>query len=94
MHPAHLVSILQSLGQLLAVLQDRLPRQAIAASEDAHRCFAKRWVEFEHGRALVDEDEGLIDHITNVSMDGANVRTIVREVLTSKAFLSKKAVDQ
>ncbi len=68
--------------------------EAIAASEEAHKCFAKHWIEFEFGRELVDEDEGLIDQIASLSRGGASVRGIVRELLTSKAFLMKKAVTQ
>lgn len=68
--------------------------EAIAASDEAHQCFAKHWIEFEFGRELVDEDEGLIDHVATLSREGASVRGIVRELLTSKAFLKKKAVTQ
>ena len=68
--------------------------EAIAASDEAHQCFAKHWIEFEFGRQIVDDDQGLIDHVATLSREGASVRGIVRELLTSKAFLKKNAVTQ
>jgi len=67
--------------------------EAIAASTEAHACFAKHWIEFAYGREIVEDDEGLIEHIASLSLDGSSVRAVVRELLTSKPFLMKKAVN-
>ncbi len=67
--------------------------ELVAQSAEAHRCWSQHWVEFTFGRRVADEDDGLIEHLANRSQDGASARTMVREVLTSSAFLTRKPVE-
>lgn len=67
--------------------------ELVAQSPEAHRCWSQHWVEFTMGRRIADEDEGLVEHLATRSMDGASTRAVVREILTSRAFLTRKPAE-
>lgn len=63
--------------------------QVIAESTEAHRCYAKRWLEFAYGRSAAAGDDALIDKIGGASRGGASVRDIILDLVESDAFLTR-----
>lgn len=58
----------------------------LSTSPQAHRCFAKHWIEFTLARDLVDADDALIDFVRDDSVAGASVQEMLASLLTSDAF--------
>lgn len=65
----------------------------MADSEEAHACWSQHWIEFTFGRRIADEDDGLVQQLTARSREGASARAMVREVMTSPAFLTRKPAE-
>ncbi len=78
------------------VLDDRWARfsgagelvELLARSEEAHRCYASRWIEFTFGRPLSLEDVPTWDAMASESLPVAD---IVEALVTSPQFLSLSA---
>lgn len=68
--------------------------EAMAATEQAHSCYARQWFRYGLGRAETPEDECTLDAITEafVAADG-DVRELLVQIATSDAFLFRKMGD-
>jgi len=63
--------------------------EALATSRQAHECFTSHLVEYAFGRPRGPLDQGLIDYLTNASLDGAPIRELLIRVTDSPAFLTR-----
>ncbi len=63
--------------------------EALAASRQAHECFASHLVEYAFGRPRAPLDKGLIDNLTNASLDGAPIVQLLIDITSSPAFMSR-----
>ena len=63
----------------------------IAASSQAHSCYASYWLQFLHGRDLQPADQPEVDQIATLSRGGGSARDIVRQVVTSDSFRMRPA---
>lgn len=59
---------------------------AMAASRAVHECYARHWLERTLGRNYRSEDIGLIQRLGARSRDGASIRELLVELVTSPAF--------
>ncbi len=60
--------------------------RALADSEEAQRCYARKWVQFARGRALTKDESSVIDELDGT----ASVRQLVIDVATAGAFLERR----
>lgn len=63
--------------------------QTIAESNEAHRCYAKRWLEMAYGRASVPADDKLLDGLRDASKGGASIKDIILALIENDAFLTR-----
>lgn len=63
----------------------------LAQNETVHTCYAKHWVEFAFGRRSTGEDAGLLARLARSSLEGASIRTLLAELSSSPAFLTRSA---
>lgn len=62
--------------------------EALADSQEAQSCYARRWLEFAYGRELTDADAVLEQQLSGTPR---SVRDIIEELATSPEFLSREA---
>ncbi|WP_234023966.1 DUF1592 domain-containing protein [Sorangium cellulosum] len=63
--------------------------QVLAESSEAHACYAKRWIEFAHGRAASDEDRALVGELGEASRGGASTKELILQIVSSTPFLAR-----
>lgn len=63
--------------------------QVIAESKDAHRCYAKHWLEFAYGRASVKADGPTLTKLGEESLAGGSTKDILLKLIESDAFLTR-----
>lgn len=62
----------------------------MAEESMAHRCYARHWVEFLHGRALGEADEAMINRVGLASQkDQLPVTTLLRLLVESESFKTR-----
>lgn len=66
----------------------------IAEQRMTHACYAEHLLQFVHGRAPVEDDVGLLRHVTNASLrERASLRELIRILVTSPAFAQRSAAE-
>lgn len=60
-----------------------------AASEDAHMCYGRSWIEFAQGRDKTAEDQFMIDELEALSLGGGSIRDVVLSIVTSDGFMTR-----
>ncbi|WP_437963389.1 DUF1592 domain-containing protein [Sorangium sp. So ce260] len=63
--------------------------QLLAESSEAHACYARRWVEFAHGREVGAKDRELIQELGEASRGGASTKDLILQVVSSTSFLAR-----
>ncbi|WP_437821788.1 DUF1592 domain-containing protein [Sorangium sp. So ce1078] len=63
--------------------------QVLAESSEAHACYARRWVEFAHGREVGAKDRELINELGEASRGGASTKELILQVVSSTSFLAR-----
>lgn len=63
--------------------------QLLAESSEAHACYARRWVEFAHGREVGAKDKGLIKELGEASRGGASTKELILQIVSSTSFLAR-----
>jgi hypothetical protein len=63
--------------------------QLLAESSEAHACYARRWVEFAHGREVGAKDQPLITELGEASRGGASTKEIILQIVSSTPFLAR-----
>ncbi|MGK4004424.1 DUF1592 domain-containing protein [Sorangium sp. So ce1036] len=63
--------------------------QILAESSEAHACYAKRWIEFAHGRDARPEDRALLSALAEASRGGASTRELLLQIVSSPSFLAR-----
>jgi hypothetical protein len=76
-------------GQAVPVANSVELAEALATSRQAHECFASHLVEYAFGRPRTALDQGLIDNLTNASLDGAAIVQLLIDITTSPAFMTR-----
>lgn len=61
----------------------------MATDRAVHDCYAQHWVEYAFGRPSVEQDETLVERLGAASLDGAGVRQLLIDLVTSDAFLTR-----
>lgn len=65
--------------------------RALAASREAHSCFAGHLVEYAFGRVLAEEDAGLVQSLTEASLADAPIADLMLRIAQSVAFTRRSA---
>lgn len=65
--------------------------EALAASEEAQRCYNSRWLEFAYGRELTERDDVFRDRLGATQR---GVRELIEELVTAPEFLSRDASEE
>jgi hypothetical protein len=66
----------------------------IAEQRMTHACYAEHLLQFVHGRAVVESDQGLLRTLTRTSLnDRASLRDLVQLLVTSEAFRQRSPVE-
>jgi hypothetical protein len=61
--------------------------QAIAASQEAQTCYARRWVQFAYERAITSEDSCTVDNLaTKLTQGGYTVLNLIADLTQSQSF--------
>jgi hypothetical protein len=60
--------------------------KVLAVRPQVHRCYTGKWLEYAYGRRAVDDDAGLIDRISKVSLGGASVKDVIVELVLAPSF--------
>lgn len=76
-------------GQRVVVEDGVALAGALAASDAVHRCYAEHLLEFLHARPKASADAPLVDRVAAMSLDGASIRALILELVTSRAFLTR-----
>lgn len=63
--------------------------EEMADSQSVHECYAKHWVEFAFGRPRAKEDDSMVTDVGALSKDGAGIKDVLAELVTSTAFLNR-----
>ncbi|WP_437821434.1 DUF1592 domain-containing protein [Sorangium sp. So ce1078] len=63
--------------------------QVLAESSEAHACYARRWVEFAHGREVGAKDRELIQELGEASRGGASTKELLLQIVSSTSFLAR-----
>ncbi|WP_437647513.1 DUF1592 domain-containing protein [Sorangium sp. So ce362] len=63
--------------------------QLLAESSEAHACYARRWVEFAHGREVGAKDRELIKELGEASRGGASTKELLLQIVSSTSFLTR-----
>ncbi|AUX28291.1 MULTISPECIES: DUF1592 domain-containing protein [Sorangium] len=63
--------------------------RVLAESSEAHACYAKRWVEFAHGRDARDKDRDFIRKLGDASRGGASTKDLLLQIVSSTSFLAR-----
>ncbi|WP_438002954.1 DUF1592 domain-containing protein [Sorangium sp. So ce321] len=61
----------------------------LAESNEAHACYARRWVEFAQGREVGAKDRELIDELGEASYGGASTEELILQIVSSASFLAR-----
>jgi hypothetical protein len=77
-------------GQLVSFAGPSQLLDQLARSEEAHRCYASRWIEFAYGRPLALEDVSMWNAMSDQSLPIAD---IVAALVRSPQFTSLAVVD-
>lgn len=68
--------------------------ELVAEQRMTHACYADHLLQFVHGRASVESDEGLLRRVTSASLrERASLRELVRILVTSEAFRERSAIE-
>lgn len=65
--------------------------EALAASDEAQRCYNSRWLEFAYGRELTERDEVLRERLGDAQR---GVRELIEDLATAPEFLSRDASEE
>lgn len=66
----------------------------VAEQRMTHACYADHLLQFVHGRASVEADQGLLHHVTTASLrERASLRELVRILVTSESFRQRSATE-
>lgn len=66
----------------------------VAEQRMTHACYAEHLLQFVHGRAVVESDQGLLRTLTRASLnDRASLRDLVQLLVTSEAFRQRSPVE-
>ncbi|MFW5876518.1 MAG: DUF1592 domain-containing protein [Myxococcota bacterium] len=76
-------------GQRVPVADALELADLMATDADVHDCYAQHWVEYAFGRPSVEQDEALVQRLGAESLDGASVRRLLADLVTSDAFLTR-----
>ncbi len=64
--------------------------EALAGSRAAHECYARRWLEYLHGRPATEEDQPVVERLGRLSQEGTlPVLELVVGLVTSEGFLNR-----
>ena len=63
--------------------------EALSQSPQAHECFVSHLLEYAFGRARTKVDEGLIDNLTQASLEGTPITELLVRMAESGAFTSR-----
>jgi hypothetical protein len=66
---------------------------ALATSQQAHTCYARRWLEFTYGRPATAKDRPLIERLGQASREGLSVKRLLIELVSAPAFAVTEEVD-
>lgn len=61
----------------------------LAEDEFVHQCYVRHWVEYAFGRRYTAGDAGLIANLGRASRDGASIRKVLADLVSSPAFLNR-----
>jgi hypothetical protein len=59
---------------------------ALATSQQAHACYARRWLELAYGRPATGKDRALIERLGRESREGLSVKRLLVELVSAPAF--------
>lgn len=65
--------------------------EKLAESEVVHACYARHWIELTLGRKHHARDAGLMAHLASLSRDGASIKDLLVELVSSPAFVRRSA---
>ncbi|WP_437617852.1 DUF1592 domain-containing protein [Sorangium sp. So ce1151] len=63
--------------------------RVLAESNEAHACYARRWVEFAQGREVGAKDRELINELGEASHGGASTKELILQIVSSASFLAR-----
>ncbi|MET0414030.1 MAG: DUF1592 domain-containing protein, partial [Polyangiaceae bacterium] len=66
---------------------------ALATSQQAHACYARRWLEFAYGRPATARDRALIEQLGQRSREGLSVKRLLIELVSAPAFAVTEETD-
>jgi hypothetical protein len=66
---------------------------ALADLPAVHQCYAGRLLEFAYGRPLADVDSPLVFRMSEGSVEGDPIRDLVMELVTSRSFRTRAAIE-
>jgi hypothetical protein len=76
-------------GERVSVRNSVELAEVLAESRDAHECFVSHLVEYAFGRAHGAPDQGLIDSLTDASMNGTSILELLVRIAESPAFMTR-----
>jgi hypothetical protein len=81
-------------GQVRA-FEDAVELSSIIAEQRmTHACFAEHLLQYVHGRAVVDTDEGLLRTLTRASLsERASLRELVHLLVTGESFRRRSPIE-
>lgn len=65
--------------------------KVLAARPQVHRCYTGKWLEYAYGRRTIDDDAGLIDRISAVSLAGGSVKDLIVQLVLAPSFWQRPA---
>lgn len=68
--------------------------EQMAASSAVHACYARHWVEQTLGRPVRPEDTGLVEQLGAASLEGASIRELLVELVSSPAFTHRSQKEE
>jgi cytochrome c553 len=66
---------------------------ALANSQQAHTCYARRWLEYAYGRPSTVRDEALVERLGQASRAGLSVKRLIVELVSAPAFAVTQEAD-
>ncbi|WP_437948743.1 DUF1592 domain-containing protein [Sorangium sp. So ce296] len=61
----------------------------LAESDEAHACYARRWIEFAQGRSTGAKDRQSIKELGEASRGGASTKELILQIVSSPSFLAR-----
>ncbi|NJK90000.1 MAG: DUF1588 domain-containing protein, partial [Myxococcales bacterium] len=79
-----------AIGAATLVVRDALDLVTTMSTHPAvHRCYAKHWLEFTFGQVAERAPDGLLDRLTQRSLEGASVQDLILEIVRSRPFRTR-----